>query len=153
MAWSGTTKLRNPEKYVGDVNKVFYRSRIEMLYHKWLDTHPEVEFWNAEETVVPYISPIDLRPHRYFPDLLIKFKNGQTVMVELKHSTDLKEPIPPKKRTPRYINECKTWEVNQAKWRAAEIYCEERGWKFKVMSERELGSIYNQTSYKRPKKT
>jgi hypothetical protein len=32
-----------------------------------------------------------------------------------------------------------TWGVNEAKWKAATAYCEERGWKFKIFTEKELG--------------
>ena len=39
----------------------------------------------------------------------------------------------------RYLNEVKTWGINEAKWKAAEEYCKDRGWKFKIMTEKELG--------------
>lgn len=32
-----------------------------------------------------------------------------------------------------------TWGVNEAKWKAAEEYCKDRGWKFIIMTEHELG--------------
>ena len=39
----------------------------------------------------------------------------------------------------RYINEVMTWGVNEAKWRAAAVYCNDRGWKFDILTEKELG--------------
>ena len=44
-----------------------------------------------------------------------------------------------KKPTRRYITEVSTWAVNQAKWKAAKEYCDDRQWKFMIMTEKELG--------------
>ena len=51
-----------------------------------------------------------------------------------------KETKPPKKRkkTSRYIQEVKTWGVNEAKWKAAEEYCKDRKWEFKILTEDHL---------------
>jgi hypothetical protein len=32
-----------------------------------------------------------------------------------------------------------TWGVNEAKWKAADAYCKDRGWKFVVVTEKDLG--------------
>jgi hypothetical protein len=32
-----------------------------------------------------------------------------------------------------------TWGVNEAKWKAAAVYCNDRGWKFDILTEKELG--------------
>jgi hypothetical protein len=31
-----------------------------------------------------------------------------------------------------------TWGINTAKWKAAEEYCRDRGWKFQIFTEKEL---------------
>jgi hypothetical protein len=41
--------------------------------------------------------------------------------------------------TKRYLTEVKTWGVNQAKWKAANEFCKDRGWKFKIVTEDDLG--------------
>jgi hypothetical protein len=41
--------------------------------------------------------------------------------------------------TKSYLYECKTWEVNKAKWKAAVEFCEDRRIEFKVITEDELG--------------
>jgi len=41
--------------------------------------------------------------------------------------------------TKSYIYECKTYEVNQAKWRAAKEFCNDRKIEFKIVTEKELG--------------
>jgi len=41
---------------------------------------------------------------------------------------------------PYRINEVMTWGKNQSKWKAAEEYCKDRGWKFQIITEKELNS-------------
>jgi hypothetical protein len=40
--------------------------------------------------------------------------------------------------TQRFLNEANTYLVNQAKWEAAENVCEKKGWKFKILTEKEI---------------
>ena len=44
----------------------------------------------------------------------------------------------PKRMTQRFINEANTYLVNQAKWEAASLVCEKKGWKFKILTEKEI---------------
>ena len=48
-------------------------------------------------------------------------------------------PKKPKRETKGYIYECTTWEINKAKWKAAQEFCEDRRLKFKIITENELG--------------
>jgi len=71
----------------------------------------------------------------------VKENNGQikTYVVEVKPK---KQTIEPKKRsrvTKSYIYECKTYAVNQAKWKAAKEFCDDRLINFKIITENELG--------------
>lgn len=148
MAWSGKYTPKNPQKYKGDPTNIFYRSRIELRYMQYIDGHDDIIEWNSEETIVQYISPKDLKVHRYFPDLWMRIRDSdgttRTLMVELKHSSDLREPKPPAKPQGRrrFIGEMITWDINHAKWAAAENYCKDRGWTFMVLSEKQLGKAY-----------
>jgi hypothetical protein len=98
--------------------------------------------WGSEEIALPYLSPLDNRIHRYFPDFYIKVKesNGQIkkYMIEVKPKKQTIEPIPQKKRTKGYIYEVMEYAKNQAKWKAAKEFCEDRQWIFKVITEDEL---------------
>lgn len=96
------------------------------------------------------MSPIDGKMHRYFPDVVVKKKTTdgkyETIMIEIKPSSQTVPPDPRKKNATksgrvsrRYINEVKTYGVNEAKWKAAERYCAERGWIFSIMTEHQLG--------------
>jgi hypothetical protein len=141
--YSGIFKPSNPKKYVGDHTNIIYRSSWEARVMSWLDKNPSVISWASEELTIPYVSPVDGRYHRYFPDFLVKIqdRNGKTktMMLEVKPKKQTKPPEPQKRVTKRYITEVTTWGVNQAKWKAADEYCQDRGWEFKIVTEDHLG--------------
>ena len=68
MAYRGGFRPKNPAKYKGNPTKIIYRSLWEFKVFKWLDLHPQVIWWQSEEVVVPYRSPIDGKMHRYLID-------------------------------------------------------------------------------------
>lgn len=135
--------VRNPEKYIGDHKNVIYRSSWELKVLSWLDNNTNVVSFSSEELVIPYVSPVDGRWHRYFPDFLIKVrtKDGslKTILIEVKPKKQTQEPVKKKRITKQYINEVATWGVNQAKWKAAKEYCDDRKWEFKLITEDHLG--------------
>ena len=142
MAYSGKYTPRNIKKYRGDYKNIFYRSSWECKYMSFLDNDTRVIEWSSEEIVIPYISPVDNRYHRYFMDFFVKFqtKTGSEVyLIEIKPKKQTQQPQVKKRVTKQYINEVATWGINQAKWKAAEDYCLDRGWKFKILTEDELG--------------
>jgi hypothetical protein len=83
------------------------------------------------------------RIHRYFPDFWVKKKNAtgvvEVLVIEVKPAKQTKEPVPSKKVTKQYLREVATWAVNQAKWKAATTYCNDRQWKFVTITEHDLG--------------
>lgn len=139
----GFFKPKNPQKYNGDPTNIVYRSGWELKFMLYLDGHRDVVKWSSEEIVIPYKSPVDGRWHRYFPDFLIVAKNKEglmeTTLIEIKPAAQTVEPARKTKKTKRYINEVFTWGINSSKWSAAQKYCDERGWKFKILTEKELG--------------
>ena len=147
--YQGRFKPKNPSKYMGDPTNIIYRSGWEFKLMRYLDSHPNVLQWGSEELVIPYRSPIDGRMHRYFPDFLVKqinkYGNKETILIEVKPKAQTVPPDIAKAKTAtgkasrRYINEVKTWGINQAKWKAAEEFCDDRGWKFQIMHEGHLG--------------
>lgn len=132
-----------PEKYDGDPTNIIMRSSWETRFASWCDRNSSVLKWSSEETVIPYRSPADNRIHRYFVDFRIQVrgKNGKlcTYLVEVKPFNQTQPPKYPGKRTQRYLTESSTFIINQSKWKAAEQYCLDRGWEFKVITEYELG--------------
>lgn len=150
MSYKGRFRPTNPEKYKGDPSNIIYRSLWEMKFFRFIDQHPDVIWWQSEEIAIPYRSPLDSKIHRYFPDVLLKKKVAEdkyeTVMIEIKPKSQTLPPdLSKKNKTPtgrisrRYLNEVKTFGINDAKWDAARKYCAERGWTFSIMTEDHLG--------------
>jgi hypothetical protein len=141
--YKGYFKPKNPSKYRGDPTNIIYRSRWELLFMDYLDTHSSVVQWSSEEVIIPYRSPLDGKLHRYFPDFWVKKINRQgkqdVALVEIKPFKETREPKAQTKLSKKYLYEVKTWGINSSKWKAAEIYCQERGWKFMIITEKELG--------------
>ena len=141
-AYKGRFSPKNPSKYKGDPTNIIYRSLWERKVMVYLDENPNVIEWGSEEIIIPYISPVDNRRHRYFPDFFVRAKarDGtiKVMILEVKPKAQTKEPKKVKRVTHRYITEVATWGVNQAKWKAALEYCLDRGWEFKLITEDEL---------------
>jgi hypothetical protein len=141
--YKGRYSPKNPGKYKGDPTGIIYRSLWERKLMVYLDENKSIIQWSSEEIAIPYISPLDNRYHRYFPDFYIKAidKNGNIVeqLLEVKPKKETTEPTKKKRITKQYITEVTTWGKNQAKWKAAEEYCLDRGWQFKLITEKELG--------------
>ena len=60
-------------------------------------------------------------------------------IIEIKPKKQTVEPKMKKRKTKGYIYEVYEYAKNQAKWKAAEEFCKDRMWEFKVLTEDELG--------------
>ena len=133
----------NPQKYEGNPNNIIMRSSWETRFASWCDKSDHVIKWKSEETVVPYRSPIDDRIHRYFIDFTITIKDRHdqlnTYLVEIKPKVQTQPPKFKGRRTKRYQTEKKAYIINTAKWKAAEQYALDRGQKFIIINEDDLG--------------
>jgi len=135
----GKYKPRNPQKYSGDPTKIVYRSSYELKFMQYCDLTESVNSWKSEEFCIPYISPIDGKVHRYFPDFFIKYK-GRNIVIEIKPQKDLKMPEKnPKRKTKSWAYSVKMWAINQSKWKAAREWCEDRKYEFRILTEKDLG--------------
>ena len=143
MSYKGRYRPSNPKKYIGDSSNIIYRSLWERKFMVYCDNQTKILEWGSEEIVLPYRSPIDNKVHRYFPDFYIKVKesNGKIkrYIIEIKPKKQTVEPKMKKKKTKGYIYEVYEYAKNQAKWKAAEEFCKDRMWEFKVLTEDELG--------------
>ncbi len=142
MAYKGKYTPKHPEKYKGDPTNIIWRSTWEVRVMKQLDENPNVLWWGSEELFIRYYSPIDNKIHRYFPDFVVKVKKKDdtvmTYLLEVKPEAQTKPPKQ-KKKTRRYLEESKTYIINQSKWKAATEFCKEHGWQFKILTEKDLG--------------
>lgn len=141
MAYSGKFKPKNPKKYKGDFTNIVFRSMWEKYCFKWCDENADVKSWSSEETVIPYLYEVDKKYHRYFMDLKITFKSGQTILVEIKPSSQTVPPKYPGRKTKRYINEGLTYVKNQNKWKAAQRFAKDRGYGFQIWTEHTLDKM------------
>jgi len=140
-SYVGKYRIKNPKKYKGDPTNVIYRSSWELKLMNYLDSNDSVLQWGSEEIAIPYISPIDGKIHRYFPDFIVKAIHNNEIkyiMIEVKPLKYTEPPVVKKKKTKSYINEVMTWGVNKAKWEAARNFCDKKGWEFRILTEKEL---------------
>lgn len=136
MAIYGKFVPKNPDKYVGDVDKIFFRSLWETKVMQWMDSRSSIIRWGSEEIAIPYLSPADGKVHRYFPDFFIEYitESGEIKkeIVEVKPLHESEDKYAKSERSKNALL------VNKSKWRAADRYCEERGMTFRVLTERSI---------------
>ena len=142
MSYSGKFRPSNNHKYKGDPTKIIYRSLWERKFMVWCDLNENVINWGSEEIVIPYVSPVDNRVHRYFPDFYVRArtKDGRIkkFIIEIKPKRQTTPPKKQKRATKKYLSEVKTYAVNDAKWKAAKEYCLDRRMEFMILTEKEL---------------
>ena len=146
MSYKGKYTPTNPRKYTGNPSNIIYRSLWERKFMVYCDTNNKIIEWGSEEIIIPYLSPWDGRVHRYFPDFYIKVKqsNGtlKKFIIEVKPKKQTKPPKPVTRKTKRFINEVKTWGINEAKWKYATEWCNNNDMEFKILTEDHLNIKY-----------
>ena len=147
MTYKGRYFPTNPKKYRGNPNQIIYRSLWERKVMVYCDKNDAIIEWGSEEVIVPYLSPMDGKMHRYFPDFYMKVRqaDGSTkkFIIEVKPKSQCKQPVKnPKRRTTKWFNEVKTFAINQAKWKSAREFCEDKGMEFKIFTEDHINPKY-----------
>ena len=141
MAYKGRFTPKHPEKYVGDVKNIVYRSIWERNTFRWIDANTSIVYWNSEELIVPYVCETDKKVHRYYMDLWFQTRDDKNYMIEIKPKKQTQPPKTPKRKTRRYIKESLTFVKNQSKWKAASEFALDRGWTFEVWTEDTLKQL------------
>lgn len=80
-----------PRKYKGNPNNIICRSSWERKFCKWCDLNENIIEWGSEEFWIPYLSPVDRRVHRYFPDgtnMNVIFNNMSKMLEVMKTQID-----------------------------------------------------------------
>lgn len=143
MSYKGKFRPKFSQKYKGDPTNIVYRSLWELKFMNYCDQNENILKWASEEYIIPYKSPIDNKYHRYFPDFYIKYKNteGKLIesLIEIKPEKQVRGPKVQKRQTKGYLSEVYEFAKNQAKWKAAEEFCLDRRWEFKILTEKDLG--------------
>lgn len=125
-----------PEKYIGDVENITYRSGLELQFMRFFDLNSAILNWNSEDVVIPYYDMSSAKKRRYFVDFYIKLKdinnNIKEFLVEIKPFNQVK----PKKLKTEYAKV--QYVKNVSKWKAAELYAKEKNLEFIILTEKDL---------------
>jgi TnsA endonuclease N terminal len=101
-----------------------FRSGWEEKVMVHLDGDPEVETWTYEQTVIPYVSNIRTKKVRkYYPDFLVKYRDGRTEVIEVKPKRKLEQLTVRKK-----ADSARTW-------------CSDHGYVYRILTEIELKDL------------
>ena len=133
----------NPDKYLGDLSKIIFRSSWEYKFLKWCDLSPTVLKYASEPVGIVYYNPLDQRPHTYYIDFYITVKGvdgiEQKYLIEVKPNKYVNPPTTPQqmtdKQTANYVWAAKQYVINQAKFEAARAFAAQRGVKFGIITE------------------
>lgn len=141
--YRGLYTPKNPKKYIGNSKNIIYRSLWERKFMIYCDTSEQIIEWSSEELAIPYLSPLDKRVHRYFPDFIITIKESDNTLkkyvIEIKPKKQTTAPPTPKRKTQSYLYEMMEYSKNEAKWEAARKFCKDKKLEFKIITEDELG--------------
>ena len=138
----GIYEVTNKDKYLGESNPR-YLSSYELHVFQYMDRTPHVIKWGAEVVVVPYYSHVDESNRRYMVDIFVEYvkPNGDkfTELIEIKPTKDTLKPVNKQgKKRSTYMRELYTYNVNVAKWMAASKYAQQRGWTFRLLTEKNI---------------
>jgi hypothetical protein len=122
----------------------------------WLDTDPDILAWNSEGVIIHYIDPVERKARKYYVDfqILIMKKDGTkgVTLIEIKPYKQTIRPRPNGNKSEKtMVAEAQTYATNTAKWIAAKAYCKDKGWDFKIITEKDLFNGIDQ-GYKPPRK-
>lgn len=131
----------NPKKYTGS-SPIVYRSGLELKAFRWLDRAPNVLRWASENVIIPYTS-VDGKIHRYFVDLVCEMRRKDATiekfLIEVKPDKQTRPPIISNKKAKKTVMyENYQWAVNTAKWKAAKKWCDAKGYRFLIFTEKHL---------------
>jgi len=94
----GYYQLINPAKYIGDQNKIIFRSSWEKKFATYCDSNDNIIAWSSEPFVIPYINPITGETKPYNVDFYVRVKTSdgyKEYIVEVKPSKQLLKPNEP----------------------------------------------------------
>lgn len=136
----------NPDKYIGPT-PIIYRSSWERKFCIMCDTKDNVLKWSSEPVKIKYRWTADKKEHIYYPDFYMKTAGTGDEppiewLVEIKPEAQIKKPKPPLKKSKKALNSYKflaeQYIKNRDKYAYANAWCENRGWRFIVLTEKTL---------------
>lgn len=138
---------QNPDKYIGNLENIVFRSSWEYAFCVYLDQNEKIIKWACEQPIITY-QDLRGRVHRYYPDFFYTTmvngdpNNVKNVIVEIKPTTELNPPKKPKKDTAKslenYEYAVRTHIKNKLKWNAAVEYAKKNKMEFVIITEERL---------------
>lgn len=129
----------NPNKYIGNVLDITYRSSWERFVMRWADSNPDIVAWGSEITEIPYICGTDNKPHKYYVDFTFKLSSGQVLLVEVKPKNQTAEPKKSRGKSKNtMLTESLAWIKNRSKWKYALEFAKRNNVKFEIWTEDKL---------------
>ena len=116
----------------------------------YFDKNPNVIRWGSENVIIPYIHPIKSLKYgkdtiaRYFVDFFVEMSNKQCFLIEVKPEKQKLEVLKEARKKgvresqKSYIYRMQQKMINTRKWESAEKYCISKGWKFMVLTEKDI---------------
>ena len=131
-----------PEKYAGK-QPIIARSNWEYKFCRWLDLNPNILRWASEPIKINYYDPVTKKKRGYYPDFLFVARNKEDLiskhLIEIKpHKQAVKPRNSKKKLRSQLIEEQMLYMRNQAKWIAANAWCQQHDISFNILTEQEL---------------
>jgi len=115
-------------------DKIIYRSSYERKFIAWLENSEQVKNWGSECIRIPYLY-IDGKMHSYYPDYFVEMVDGTKMVVEIKPSSQTKRPV----NENTWVG--KEYRKNMCKWKATMEFCQAKGYKFKIITEKTINNI------------
>lgn len=115
-------------------DRIIYRSSYEKQFIIWLEGNKNIKYWGSECIKIPYLMA-DGSVHNYYPDYFVETIDNDHWVVEIK----------PYNQTQKPLNEncwaAKEYMKNICKWKATKEFCESKGYKFKIFTERTIDKL------------
>jgi len=132
----GRFQMKFPDKYIGGRTPL-YRSSWEFAFMRFCDESPSIQKWANESIKIPYKHPLTDKYIIYVPDFFIAYtdKNGKphAEVIEIKPEN---QTLVEKVGKNRY-NQAQLI-INKAKWMSAQMWCKNKGFKFRVINEKDI---------------
>ncbi len=118
-----------------------FESSLERDFLLLLDFDPEVEYYEEQPVAIHYQDSNGQR-HTYTPDVWIRYRTGSRMskpqLCEVKYRADLRQ----------------YWVEYRPKFRAAQGYARQQGWRFRLVSEQQVRTPYlDNVKFLRPYRT
>jgi hypothetical protein len=133
-------------KYMNSGEPCIYRSSLEFKFMKWCEHTDRVVNWNSEPFSIKYICLETGKERNYYIDFSVITQTPETWIIEVKPHKEVLEAEKFGKiyhklgeiERKKFVNANKVAAKNYSKWKHAKQICEERSWKFIIVTEKFL---------------